>query len=192
MEKIDIGLYVELGQAEIKLVAATFRDRGANRFARALLLAVLVPGAVYYLLYSPARRKLANLGHELAVARIAATHSDTYKQLQERLSSAYAKLPLPKDRGAWISDTVKDALRAQEIVVSQFTPPTEEESGGNTIQTLSIKMTVQFAELMAFLARLEANKPVLRVTSLELGKKEQPGSNDVGCGISTLILEEHY
>jgi len=194
MAKIDISRYVEMIQAEINIVSATFREKGANRFGRALALGLSLPCAAYLLAYAPANRKLSSLDSVLAMARTTAERADTYKELKDRLSAVYTQLPPPKDRGNWLSDTVKEALRSEGIVPTQFKPPQEEESSGVVVQNLSIVMSVKFAEMMSFLARLEATKPLVQVTSLDLSKKEEPqlGRNDVNCSVSTIILTERY
>jgi len=193
MQKPDFNRIVEKIQNEIKLVSSTLKDKGTNRFGRAILVALCVPLAAYQLVYAPSKKKLYNLDGEIKTAQTRAQNVDTYSELKTRLNMAYAQLPLPKDRANWLGDTVKEALRSQGIVASGFAPPTEEETNGVVVQDLNITMDVKFSDLMGFLARVEATKPMLLVTHLEMTKKvEQIGRNEVTCGLRTIILTERF
>jgi len=191
MAKIDFSLLVDKIQDEIKLISATLKDKGSNRFSRTLITALAVPFGCYVLVYMPAQKRLSLVDGELRVARDAAKHADTYKDLKDRLNIAYAQLPLPKDRANFLSDTVREALRAEGIVATSVQPPNDVEVAGGVVQSLSITMRVRFPELMAFLARMESSKPLIHINSVDVAKKtEQIGVNDVTCGLSTIILLE--
>ena len=195
MKDIHINVYFQAIQDEIMLVASTVTAKGVNRFYRALVLAMVLPFAAYILLYAPARRKLSTLDADLQTARDTAKNAATYKEFKDRLAAAYVQLPLPNDRTEWLSDTVKEALHAEGIVPIRFMPPSEDESNNAVIQTINLTMVVKFSEMMLFLARLEAIRPAVYVTSLNITKKSSAseiGQNDVSCGISTIILTERY
>jgi len=193
MAKIDFNRLVSKIQDEIRLVSATLKDKGSNRFGRALLVALGAPAVCYFLVYTPAQRKLDLIDGELKVARDAAKHADTYKDLKDKVNNTYSLLPLPKDRANFLSDAVKEALRAEVIVPTDFQPPNDTDVPGGVVQSLSITMRVKFPELMAFLARMETHKPLIHVNSLELKKNTgQLGYNDVVCGVSTIILPGRF
>ncbi len=195
MKKIDLNVYVDWIQDEIKLVAAILAEKGPRRFHRALALLCVLPLAVYLFVYAPAQKKLSTLAADLQTARTAAENAKTYKELKDLLAAPYAQLPLPKDRTDWLSDTVKEALRAEDIVPSRFMPPSEEEANNAVIQTIHITMSVKFSEMISFLARLEALQPAVYITSLEVAKQSSPaqiGRNEVSCSISTIIFMERY
>ena len=193
MERIDFNRVVETIQDEIRSVFGTLKDKGANRFGRALALSLALPFAAYLLIYTPAMRKLAHLDDELSRARLMARQADDYNQVKNRLLVAYSKLPLPKDRANWLSDTVKEALRSENIVASQLPAPSEEDVHGIVTQNLSIGMNLKFSELMALLTRLEASKPLIHISRVELTKNSTPlGNNTVNCVFSTVIFTERY
>jgi Tfp pilus assembly protein PilO len=193
MANIDINHYVVLVQDEIKLVFSTLKDKGSERFGRALIIGLGLPVAVYMLVYGPADRKLSHLDNDLNAARNTAKYADSYKDLKDRLVYAYLQLPLPKDRKNFLTDSVKAALHSQKIVATEFRPPTDEESNGIVVQNLSITMNVKFSDLMAFLTQIDATKPMIHVSAVEIMKRAEPiGRNDVTVGLSTIILTERY
>jgi hypothetical protein len=193
MAEIDFNRLVTKLQDEIKLISSTLKEKGSERFGRTLIAALGAPFACYFLVYAPAQKKLSLIDGELRVARETAKHADTYKDLKERLNLTYSQLPLPKDRANFLSETVKEALRAEGIVSTDFQPPNDTDVPGGVVQSLSITMRVKFPELMAFLARMEASKPLIHVNSLDVTKRtDQIGTNDVICGLSTIILTERF
>jgi hypothetical protein len=193
MTKIDFNRIIYKIQDEIRLVSATLKDKGGNRFGRALLVALAVPCGCYFLVYKPAHGRVLLVNGQLLVARNAAKHAEAYKDLQYRLDLAYSQLPSPSDRTNFLSDAVKEALRADGIVPISFQPPNDIEGPGGVVQSLSITMRVKFPDLMAFLARMETHKPLIHVNSLELKKNTgQLGYNDVVCGVSTIILPGRF
>ncbi|MFA6004135.1 MAG: type 4a pilus biogenesis protein PilO [Elusimicrobiota bacterium] len=193
MIQIDIGLWMGMVQDEIRLVSTTFREKGLKRFGRVLLVGAALIFASRFLVYSPASRKLSNLSQELAIAKTTADHSDRYKDIKNQLEFAYSQMPATQDRATWLSDAVKDALRAEGIVASQFMPPSEEEQNGVLSQSINVTVYAKFSEFMGFLHRLEKLKPLPVVTQIDLTKKSTPmGRNEISCTISTLILTERY
>jgi type II secretory pathway component PulM len=193
MTTIDLSRAVDKIQDEIKLITATLKDKGANRFGRTLFIALAVPYGAYYLLYTPAQKRLSQVDGELQVARSTAKHADNYKDLKSQLDTTYAQLPLTKDRANFLSDAVKEALRAEGIVPTSFNPPVEAELQGGTVQNLGIMMRVKFPELMAFLSRMETSKPMIHVNAVDIAKRSSPiGVNEVNCGLSTIIMAQRF
>lgn len=193
MVKIDLNHVAGKIQDEIRTISSTIKDKGRERFSRALLVALAVPCAIYFGVYARARKQLAGVAGQLQVARDTAKHLDTYKDLKNRLDYSYALLPQPKDRANFLSETVKEALRSEGIVATDFQPPSDIDVPGGVIQNLNIKMRVKFPELMALLVRLEANKPLIYVNTLDIAKLNEPiGLNEVSCGLSTVILTERF
>jgi Tfp pilus assembly protein PilO len=193
MANINLTAVVDKIQDEVKLITATLKDKGSNRFGRTFLIALALPAGAYFLVYGQAQKRMDAIAGELQVARNTAKHADTYKDLKDRLLTTYPQLPLPKDRADLLSDVVKEALRGESIVSLSFRPPTETEMPGGIVQNLSINIRVKFPELMAFLARVESHKPAIHVSNIELAKKDAPmGTNEVNCTLSTIILMERH
>ncbi len=193
MAKINFSDAVQKTQDEIKLIMGTLKDKGTNRFGRTLAIALALPAASYFLVYTQAQKRLDQVDGELEVSRNSAKHADTYKELKDRLNMVYMQLPLPKDRADMLSEAVKEALRAEGIVSTSFNPPADTDMAGGVVQSLGINIRVKFPEMMAFLARLEAHKPAIHVSSLDLSKQSTPiGANNVSCTLSTIILTERY
>ncbi|MCX5793958.1 MAG: GspMb/PilO family protein [Elusimicrobia bacterium] len=193
MAKIDLNQIAGKVQDEIRLLSSTLKEKGSERFSRTLSIALVVPIVCYFMVYARARKRLNAVAGELAMARATATYLDTYKDLKSRLDYSYAMLPLPKDRANFLSDAVKEALRAEGIVATDFQPPSDVEVPGGVVQNLNIRMRVKFPELMAFLTRMESSKPVIYINNLDISKLSEPiGLNDVSCGLSTIIPLERF
>ncbi len=193
MAKIDFDHLISKIQYEIKLISATLKDKGSSRFNRTLITALAVPFGCYLLVYAPAQKRLSLVDGELRVARDTVRHAETYKELKDRLNIVYAQLPLPKDRANFLSDAVREALRAEGIVPTSVQPTNDADMPGGVVQSLSITMLVKFPELMAFLARMESSKPLIHINSMSIMKKTEPiGFNDVTCSLSTIILPERF
>ncbi|MBI5240844.1 MAG: hypothetical protein HY926_10260 [Elusimicrobia bacterium] len=193
MVKVNLSAVIQKIQDELKLVMGTLKDKGTSRFGRMLVVAIAMPAVSYFMVYTKAEQRLAEVGGELQVSRNAAKHADTYKELKQRLDETYALLPRPQDRADLLFETVKEALRSEGIVSTSFNPPNETEMTGGVVQNLGINIRVKFPELLAFLARLEANKPAIHISVLDLTKKQAPiGSNEANCTLSTIILTERH
>jgi hypothetical protein len=186
--------FIETVVSEITLSLATIKEKGANRFARTLIVALAAPLAVHILLCSPAKRKLANLDGELKAAATMASNADTYKELKDRLSLVYSLLPLPAQRSDFLPDAIKEALRSENIIATQFNPPVESETEGILVQNISINIRARFPEMLAFIDRLENSRPLIHVSSLDIQKKggTLPGENEVTCTIGTVIFTERF
>jgi type II secretory pathway component PulM len=79
-------------------------------------------------------------------------------------------------------------MKAENIMSDSIVPPSEEEANGLVVQRLSVSIQLKFADLISWLNRIESNKPLLRVTSIELAKRDDPlGANTVTVQLSTII-----
>lgn len=193
MDKRTFESLIAAIQGDIQTAVATLKDKGLRHFSRAALVAMALPLAAHVLVYAPAKRRLSQFDNEFRLARNTAEHADAYKGLKDRLLAVYALLPPAQVRSSYLADSIKEALRAESIVASQFNPPVEEAVDGAVIQSIVITMSARFPEAMAFVSRMERSKPLIYVHSLEITKKaDMPGFNDVTCGLSTVFPTERF
>lgn len=188
MNKESLGRAIEFLQDEIKLVSATMKDRGANRFGRAIALALVMVLFSYALVYKPPAKKILALQRKVAEAQSTAQFAEQYKDLRLRLLSAYAQLPPMKGRDQWLTNTVVESMRSENIFADSIQPPSEADQSGLVFQKVDVTVALKFAEAVSWLNRLENTKPFLHVSSFALSKRpESLGTNGVNCGIATVI-----
>ncbi|HAM36834.1 MAG TPA: hypothetical protein DEB40_13430 [Elusimicrobia bacterium] len=193
MIKINAWGLLDRVKDEFKLITATIQEKGVNRFGRVLILSMAVPFCVYKFIYLAADGKYGKLDKELSVAKTTSQYADSYKQLKSSLLAPYDELPPAQDRAKWLSDKVRDALRAEGLVATQLQPPQEEAGSGSIVQSLNVMIDVSFPELLAFVARLEESRPRIHVRFIELAKKPHTlGRNEVTCIVSTVFITERY
>lgn len=188
INKESLGRLIEYLQEEIKLTAATIKDRGSNRFSRAYALGLVMILFSYALVYRPPVKKIAALQKKIAEAQSTAQFAEQYKDLRLRLSAAYSQLPPMKDRDQWLTNTVVESMRSENLFADSIQPPSEAEQSGLVFQKVDVSVQLKFAQAVSWLNRLENTKPFLHVASFELAKKSDPlGSNGVSCSLGTVI-----
>ena len=189
MNAQTVVLSVERLQAELGLVSATFKEKGAKHFSRALAIsALLILGS--YWVYKPTVGKRARLDSKLDSAKEFAKYAEDYKALRDQLNATDTELPSYKNREGWLTAAVNDSMRAENLVAQSIQPPTELNQQGFLQQSISVSLEVKFPELYSWLSRVESTKPFLHVSQLIVSKntdKDKMGYNGVACSVSTLI-----
>lgn len=190
--KIDmsaVGRLLEDVGRELQLVANTLKDKGARRFQRPLIIGAVIIFGAYYLLYLPPRKKLDGLQRNIETAKAASDNAEAFKAAREQLLAAYAAMPSIKDKDHFLIQAVVETLRAESLTSDSIHPPEENSESSLLYQKITVAVQVRFSELLGWLARLEASKPFLHVSSLELIKSKRLGYCDVQAGISTIVPE---
>lgn len=191
--KIDVAALLDGLRHEAALVVSTLREQGTARFARAIALAGFLVFAAYAGVYAPPGRAAERLESKIASARATAEHSGRYLELREQLSAAYARLPSQAQRDQWLSDAVRESIRAGDLVTEDFRPTREQELNGLVFQTAGVAMTLRFQEFYDWLLRIEGGERLLHLQSLELiRKQDRPGYNTVSCEVSTIVPRKRY
>lgn len=191
--RIDWRLIFNAVKSELDVVAATLRDKGGKRFAVAFALAGLCVALAYFGVYRPPHEKGAGLTREIAKAKAMSSAGAQYKELRDELALVYATLPQMKDREQWLSNAMIDSLRAGSLTPDNFKPTVENEISGLIFQSSTVQLTIKFAEFHAWLTRLEATKPLLHISSLNVRKKpELFGWNDAKCEVMTAIPKKRF
>lgn len=168
---IDIPALLEKVQGEISFVNSTIKDKGSNRFSRPIIIGGLLVFGSYWFVYAPPGKKLAGLARQLDTAKATAQFADAYKDVHARLYSIYPLLPRPEQ--ASVTANIVETLRLENIISDSLQPPSESEVAGLLHQNVSVTMTVGFSELLAWLLRVEAHRPVLHLSSIEIRKKNR-------------------
>jgi type II secretory pathway component PulM len=191
MAKFDaetFAKYLQKAQQEVSMVISTLRDRGRERFTRTFGIGVLAVFFSYWFVYQPPLKKLAGLQRKIDAAKAAATYADQFKDLRDRLNALYNQLPPLTGRDRWLTNAVLESMKAENIMSDSIVPPSEEEENGFVMQRISVSIQLKFADLMSWLNRIEATRPLLHVGSVEMGKKDEPlGANGVSVEIGTVI-----
>jgi type II secretory pathway component PulM len=189
----DLQKYVNAAKAEIDLVTATIRDKGAKRFGKAFGIAGAFVFLAYWFVYKPPQSKISRLAKEIEAASAMSASASQYKELRDQLAGSYGTLPLLKDQAQWLSNAMIDSLRADNLTPESFRPVTENESSGLIFQTSSVQMTLRFNDLYAWLLRLESARPLMHIGVLEVSKKtDLLGYNSVNCSVMTAIPKKRF
>jgi type II secretory pathway component PulM len=191
--KIDVGAYAARINEEISILAGTLKEKGAKRFGRALGAAAVMLVVAYAGIYSPSQSRSARLDKEFARVKTLVDYGAKYKDLRDQLGAAYAVLPAEMDRAQWLSNAVRDSLLAGSLVTENFTPIRESEVNGLVFQNSSVSLTVRFEDFFNWLLRVESAKPLMHMSSIELGKKnDRLGFNGATCELATVIPKKRY
>lgn len=177
-------------QSELTLVANTLKDKGAKRFERPLIIGLVLVVAAYYVLYLPPQKKLDGLQRRLDTARASKENAEAYKQVRDRLRSVYAVLPKTKDKDHFLTQAVIETLRAEGLTSDSIKPPEENKEANVVFQQITVSAQLKFPELIGWLARLEASKPYLHVTSVDLNKSKRLGYCEVSAAVSTIVPDK--
>lgn len=185
-----IGEWIRKIQIEISSMISTFKDKGAPRFTRPLVLSLFAIYAANAGLYKPATRKLAGLQKRLDAVRETIQYAEQYTGMRDRLKEARTRLPDPKGRGSWLTDTVVEAMKAEGVIADALEPPQESPLNQFYQQKATVSLRARFNQVAAVLHRLQTTKPLVHVYSLNIvkgGEKEDLGVNKVEFGVTTLV-----
>lgn len=186
MNAPDFSRLVGFVQSELAFVQTTIKDKGADRFARPLLLGGALVFFSYWFIYSPSIKKLAGLDRKLNTARATGEFADQYKEVRERLYALYGLLPGPSDPS--LTEAIVDSLKTQNIMADSLQPPVVTDSAGLLFQSVNVTMTLKFSELTAWLLRIEAAKPLLHVSRISIKKKQDAlGKSEVTAVLTTVV-----
>jgi type II secretory pathway component PulM len=188
--KLDIatvGLLMQAVQLELQQISATIRDKGFKRFQRGALIAGVVVLAAYRLLYVPPATKLAGLQQLIDKARTMSQISASYREVRAQLRGVYAQLPAPTEKDHFLVDAIVESLKAEGLTSDSIRPPEETAEAHMTSQRLQISLDLRFPDLVGWLARVEASKPLLHVYSLNINKSRRLGYCTAQVGVGTLI-----
>ena len=179
--------------AEAQAVLAIVRDRGAGRFSKAFALSGALMLGAYALVYSPAQAKMQRLEHELSDARIRAQFGGQYKELRDQLQQAYRSLPSDAQRDQWLADSVRRSFSERGLVTDDFKPVRETEQGGLIYQISPVAINLRFAEFYDWLQRVEASRPLMHVSMVDMRKSNDlTGVNVINLEIATVIPKRRF
>jgi type II secretory pathway component PulM len=191
--KIDPNVFVAAVSEEINIVLGTLKEKGAERFGRALGGAVFLVFAAYVGIYMPPQQKSARLQAQIDRAKQMADYGSQYKDIRDQLNGAYNGLPALNDREQWLSNSVRDSLLVGGLEPENFTPVKENELNGLVFQISSVALTLRFSEFYDWVLRIENAKPLMHMNSVDLVKKgDRIGFNAATCDIATVIPKKRF
>jgi hypothetical protein len=180
--------YIKIVQNELSLVLGTLKDKGSARFGRTFAIGALGVFFSYYLVYLPPFKKMSQLSRKIEAAKAIAQYADQYKELRDKLNAIYGQLPAISSRDRWLTNAVLDSMKAENLMSDSIVPPDEQEMKGIVFQRLTVSIQLKFSEMVSWLNRIEASKPILHVGSLDMQKKADPlGTNAISCEIGTAM-----
>ena len=190
---IDPQVYLNLAKAELDLVVATLRHKGAKVFGKAFGMAGIMIAIAYFGVYKPPQDKISRLTAQIAAARAMSESGAAYQDLRTQLSGSYGTLPKMTEQKQWLSNAMIDSLRADSLTPDSFLPVVETENSGIIFQTSSVQLVIKFSEVFSWLQRLEGATPLMHVSNIELVKKpEMIGQNLVAASVMTAIPKKRF
>ena len=191
--KINANVYVAAISEEINIVLGTLKEKGAERFGRAIGGALFLVFAAYVGIYMPPQKKSARLQSQIDRAKQLADYGSQFKDIRDQLNGAYNGLPALNDRDQWLSNSVRDSLLVGGLEPENFTPVKENELNGLVFQISSVALTLRFSEFYDWVLRIENAKPLMHMNSVDLVKKtDRIGYNAATCDIATVIPKKRF
>lgn len=191
--KIDaktLDVVVKAIQDEVQIVSQTLREKGSKRFEKPIVLGVVLVLASYYLLYAPPQKKLDVLQGRIDAAKALHQNADNYTVSRDRLRAAYSILPKMKDKDHFLVEAVLETLRAEGLTSDSIQPPDENKDANLDYQQIKVSAQMKFPELVGWLARIEASKPFLHISSVDIAKSKRLGYCEVQAGVATIVPEK--
>ena len=180
--------YVALFQTEVQIIQAVMREKGTQRFARPMVIGLMMIILAYAGIYAPPAKKMAALQRRIFQAKRTAEFADSYTGMRDKLFSVYAIMPPVKDRESWLTGALVETMKSETIIADSIGTPEEDERSGLVFQRVTVSAELGFSQLMSWLRSIEAKKPLLHVSTIELTKRSQPlGHNGVNLNISTVV-----
>ncbi|MDE2038524.1 MAG: hypothetical protein KGO96_03290 [Elusimicrobia bacterium] len=171
---------------EVSFIFGLLKAKGRKRFERVLLLCagLLLAGAM---LASAPKRKLGVLQARLLSVQAIAQSADSFEQARLQFDAAAAVLPGPESKDHFLTDAIVETLRSSGLTSESIQPPEESVEAGLRYQKITVSLQAGFAQLLPWLARVEAHRPYLHISSLDVVKGAGVGTYSVSAGISTII-----
>lgn len=172
-------------------LAQGLREKGPRHFSRLLAVCAVILFAVYRFVYLWPAGRLQAVQAGLREARAAARYTERYNDLRARLDGFNSTLPVGKDKEHWLSEAVRDAMKAEGILFTSLSPVTQKAQGSFVVLSLTVGCRASYKQLGSWIDRLERSKTLLHVSQLDLSKdRAEMGSNQVSLTVSTVIPKE--
>jgi hypothetical protein len=189
----DVNVYLNLVKSEATLLVTTVRHKGAKRFDKAFMMSGVLIAAAYFGVYKPPQDKISRLTAQIDAAKAMSESSAAYQEVRAQLAGSYGTLPLLKDQQQWLSNSMLDSLRADNLTPEMFRPVVESEASGLIFQTSTVQLTLKFDAIYAWLLRLEGATPLMHIGNLEIVKKpDMLGMNSVSASVMTAIPKKRF
>jgi hypothetical protein len=175
---------------ELNSLRRLLSEPGNLGVARAAVLGLTVVYACHSN-YANWNARAAAAGRRIEAARAAARDAENLELVRSHLKQLYPSLPPAKDKAKFLTDAILETLESEKLELDSFDPPSEVQEGALLYQTFKVDIaSAPLERVLAWLARLEAAKPSLRVTRLELYKVGHRGSVRLSADVATAIPAE--
>jgi len=177
--------------AELLETLRTIKERGVKHFARPIAMSAVLTLAVYWFVYLPPIRRLELLHENIESISAGTKYAAQYSEMQARLQAVAGSNPGVKDKDSWWLDYVREAMKAENLNFTSFSPVTQEDQPGFTKLSLTIQGKGSYRQIASWMARLERSRYSLQVQSLDLRKlPNEIGINQVQATVVAAIPKE--
>ena len=172
---------------EANFIFSSIRSRGIKHYARALVIGVLVVLGARKLIFQSGAEKLGGIKAELEAARAMAQYADTYRELDQNLSTFMRRLPPIQNPEIWLLDAVRQSMKDEGLVALSISPVQISDMKDFRFLKIHLTFTAKYPQIGSWVARMEGSRQLLHVASLAIRKEGEPiGENTVQATISSL------
>lgn len=177
----------------IAALIGAVREKGMGYYERPLIIAGACSVAVYFLIYRVPTVSLNRSRSEISTLSAITQYTGRYRELKDLLESYYTSLPKlkDKDRDLWLTETVRDAMKAEGLFFISLSPATEQVQGYYAQVSVNVTCRLQYKQLASWVARLERSSHAVRISRLGLNKDNSDiGINSVEITVSAVFPTE--
>jgi hypothetical protein len=190
MNAADLNRWIVAFQGAVLSAKDSISDKGLKYFLRPIALGMAAAFAAYNFVYKLSATSLVSTTQDLDAARATEKYAGTYKELQDKIVHFQNRFPKGKAPEVWLTDSIRESLRREEIEATSFSPPQAETHDGFRFVTVNVRGTVSYKQIAAWIVDLEKEGAVLHIKSLNLSKDfANQGKNSVDISVAMVVPE---
>ncbi len=182
----DIDRKIRHFQRDFSDTIFVLQNKGLKYFQRVWLAAFLIIFVPYKFFYQSMGNEVSSLGMRIKTARAANKYAKTYNDAMENLLVVERRLPPASKGTGWLSDISISSLKDENITPDSVSSVHQVPSGKLIKESISVDFEAKFPEIFTWLYKIEHNRYLIHVDSLQI-KKKGLDENRVHCTLSTLI-----
>ena len=182
----DIDRKIRHFQRDFSDTIFVLQNKGLKYFQRVWLAAFLIIFVPYKFFYQSMGNEVSSLEMRIKTARAANKYAKTYNDAMENLLVVERRLPPASKGTGWLSDISISSLKDENITPDSVSSVHQVPSGKLIKESISVDFEAKFPEIFTWLYKIEHNRYLIHVDSLQI-KKKGLDENRVHCTLSTLI-----
>ncbi|HAH30917.1 MAG TPA: hypothetical protein DCL44_01235 [Elusimicrobia bacterium] len=149
-----------------------YLEKGIEPFKKPVFLALPLLFFIYIAIYSPLTAKVTLRLAELTRFAAISQNYQEYTDARGQLLAYQSKLPLFKDKDAWLSHIITTTAKKNGLAFDSLSAQTEMEFNGLLIVSRGVTLKTTYPKLAAWLADIENSPIFLKVTEINFMKQD--------------------